>query len=126
MDTRDLRFVNFKDVIERVCNYCRGMCRLDDGRTADIENGERAMQRRQNYENTAKSSKWMSLANFIKIAVIISLNILARSFAYFVDIYVRFMTEARPISIIVSWPYGDVVSRKKFEKKLENWDYCSF
>jgi hypothetical protein len=102
------------------------MCRLDDGRTADIENGERAMQRRQNYENTAKSSKWMSLANFIKIAVIISLNILARSFAYFVDIYVRFMTEARPISIIVSWPYGDVVSRKKFEKKLENWDYGSF
>jgi len=60
------------------------------------------MQRRQNDGNTAKSSKWMSLASFIKIAVILFLNILASSFANVVDIYVCFMMEARRISIIVS------------------------
>jgi len=46
------------------------------------------MQPSQNYEYTAKSSKWMSLASFIKIAVILFLNILVSSFANFVAIYI--------------------------------------
>ena len=54
------------------------------------------------------------------------MNIFAIRFASFVDIYVYFMREAQRISIIVSWPGGDVVFTKKVAKKLENWDYSSF
>ena len=45
------------------------------------------------------------------------MNIFAIRFASFVDIYVYFMREAQRISIIVSWPGGDVVFTKKVAKK---------
>ena len=68
----------------------------------------------------------MSLASFIKIAVILILNILAITFPSFLDIYVGLMREAHEISIIVSYPCGVVVFTKKVAKMLENRNYGSF
>ena len=66
------------------------------------------------------------ISSFINITLLSFLNIFATRCANFVDIYVYFMREAQRISIIVSWPVGDVVFKKKVAKKLENWDYSSF
>jgi hypothetical protein len=117
------------------------LCRLDVGRTAAIKynvgRGGLSARRRQrpfcdHVQNVEKNRPRriyiakISIFSFIKIAVSNFLNIFAIRFASFVDIYVYFMRGAQRISIIVSWPGGDVVFTKQVVKKLENWDYGSF
>jgi len=55
--------------------------------------------------------------NLINIVVFLFLKNLATAFAFFVCIYVYFMTAAQRVSIFVSWPRGYVV----FTKKLQKW-----
>jgi len=60
------------------------------------------------------------IGNLKKILVFLFLIILVTALAYFVGIYVGFMTEAQRVSIFVSWPRGYVVFTKKVAKNVKN------
>jgi hypothetical protein len=64
--------------------------------------------------------------NLINIVVFLFLKNLATAFAFFVGIYVYFMTAAQRVSIFVSWPRGYVVFTKKVAKMVKNWELGSF
>jgi len=68
----------------------------------------------------------MMFDTFIKIAVYLFLNIFAKTFANFVDIYVCFMAEIQRVSINASWPCGDVVCTKKLQKTSNNGIWGNF